>query len=109
MRVPRAVRPAPVRFGLAALPLLLLSACGPMPLAQAERECLQDARLAKQPRGQVAVVVNNKGQVATGLTVGISSDYLAGRDPAAVYDSCVQRKAGVAPSRPLYSFPEWKD
>ena len=34
------------------LPLL---ACGPVSLAQAERECLHQARLAQQPRGSVAV------------------------------------------------------
>ena len=37
--------------------LLLLVACGPIPLEEAERQCTEQARLAQQPRGTVGVVV----------------------------------------------------
>lgn len=91
----------------ALLPLVLLAGCGPMTLEDAERQCLERARLAQQPRGEVYVGGSTNGAVA-GLDVTISSDYLAGRDPSAVYDSCVMAKAGQPPSRPLYAMPGWK-
>lgn len=87
--------------------LLLIAGCGPMTLEQAERECFERARLAKQPRGEIFVGGSTNGSVA-GLDVTISSDYLAGRDPSAVYETCVMSKAGQPPSRPLYDMPGWK-
>lgn len=89
------------------IPLILLSACGPMPLEDAERQCFDRARLAQQPRGEVFVGGSTNGAVA-GLDVTISSDYLSGRDPSAVFDSCVMAKSGQPPSRPLYDMPGWK-
>ncbi|WP_103334502.1 hypothetical protein [Pseudotabrizicola formosa] len=89
------------------LPLMLL-ACGPIPVPQAERECLQRARLAQQPRGEAAVGFDSEGGMRTRFEMDITSDFITGRDPSAVYDSCVYQKSGQAPSRPLYSFPEWK-
>ncbi len=88
-------------------PLILLAGCGPMTLADAERDCFERARLAQQPRGSVMVGGTNHGAVA-GLDITISSDYLSGRDPSQVYDSCVMSKAGQPPSRPLYDMPGWK-
>ncbi len=89
----------------AGLVLVLLAACGPIPLAQAERECLQDARLAEQPRGYVFVDVGSDGKPAVSGEVGISTDFLAGRDPSQVYNACVKRKSGAFPSRPYYDIP----
>ena len=40
--------------------------------------------------------------------VSVSSDWLQGNDPAAVYDNCVFQKSGQPPSRPLYTRPDWK-
>lgn len=90
------------------IPLVLLVACGPISLPEAERQCFERARLAKQPRGEVAVGVNSKGKALAGLELEVSSDYIAGRDPAEVYQSCVMQKAGEMPSRPLYDRPDWK-
>ena len=42
-----------------------------------------------------------------GVEVEITSDYLLGKDPSAVYESCVMSKTGQAPSRPLYMRPDW--
>ena len=89
------------------LPLLLL-ACGPVPLPQAERECFQRARLAQQARGGVGAGVGSGGNAVGRIKLEVTSDYIMGRDPSAVYDSCVVQKSGQPPSRPLYSFPEWK-
>jgi hypothetical protein len=93
---------------LAPLALLLLTACGPMTLAEAERQCFERARLAQQPRGEVAVGVGSGGRTAAGFELNVSSDYIMGRDPAAVYETCVMSKAGEPPSRPLYARPDWK-
>lgn len=82
--------------------LLALAACGPIPLAQAEAECLERARLAEAPRGKVTFGVSTEGPYA-GAEVEVSSDYLQGKDPSQVYDQCVYQRAGQMPSRPYYS------
>lgn len=92
------------RFAL----LLMLAACGPVSFAQAERACLDRARLAQQPRGTVGVGVNSNGKTSGLLELQVSSDYLQGRDPSAVFDQCVLQKSGLPPSQPLYSRPDWK-
>ena len=85
--------------------------------AREDREELRDrrtllvherARLAQQPRGEVAVGVGPDGKARSSLKLEVTSDFIMGRDPSAVYDSCVYQKSGQVPSRPLYSFPEWK-
>lgn len=88
--------------------LLLLAACGPVTVQQAERQCFDRARLAAAPRGEVGFGVGSGGQVGANIELNISSDYIAGRDPSALFDACVYQKSGQPPSRPLYSFPEWK-
>lgn len=88
--------------------LLVLTACGPMTLAQAEHQCFERARLAKQPRGAVTVGASSDGRKAAGFELNVSSDFLLGKDPSAVYDSCVMSKAGQPPSRPLYMRPDWR-
>lgn len=85
-----------------------LAGCGPTTLAQAERQCFERARLAQQPRGEVSVGVGSGGRVAGGIELNVSSDYLLGRDPSAVYETCVVSKSGEPPSRPLYARPDWK-
>lgn len=90
---------------LALLLLLPLIACGPVSREQAERDCLHTARLAQQPRGSVGVGVDSNGKVQPQFDVTVSSDYLSGRDPSQVYDSCVMRKSGQMPSRPFTSIP----
>ncbi len=92
-----------------ALPLLaLLAACGPIPLEEAERRCTEQARLAQQPRGNVAVGVNSKGQTAANFELHVTSDYIMGRDPAEVYKSCVKSRSGQFPSRALQDQPGWR-
>jgi hypothetical protein len=88
-------------------PLVLLAACGPISLPHAEQQCFDEARLAKAPRGEVAIGAGTGGARAR-VTLDITSDFLAGRDPSAVYDQCVVRRSGQLPSRPLYSRPDWK-
>lgn len=87
---------------------LILAACGPVSVQQAERDCFERARLAQQPRGMIKVGGTSAGQVAGGLDLSVSSDYLLGKDPSAVFETCVMARSGQAPTRPLYDMPGWK-
>ena len=87
--------------------LALVAACGPVPVAQAEQECLESARLARAPGGAVWAGVNSEGQTGGGIELTITSDFLTGRDPSEVFNSCVMRRAGQFPSRPLALQPGW--
>ncbi len=84
-----------------------LAACGPVSVEQAERYCLERARGTLHPRGTVEVGGSTAGPVAR-VELDVSSDFLAGRDPSAVYQSCIIRKTGQAPRQPLYSIPGWR-
>jgi hypothetical protein len=80
-------------------PFALLIACGPIPVQQAERECVERARLAQKPQAEVFIGINNKGETLTGGSFGVSTDYLAGRDPSAVFTACVKSRSGQFPTR----------
>lgn len=86
------------------LPLVLLAACGPVSVEQAERTCLEEARLAQAPRGEVAVGVGTGGPRAR-VDITLSSDYVLQRDPETVFNACVNRKSGRLPTRPLAQQP----
>ena len=89
--------------------LVVLSACGPIPVEQAERQCLESAQLAQGPRGMVGVVADSEGKVGATFTLGVSLDYLAGTDPDEVYAKCVLNRSGQAPSRPFSSLPQLRN
>ncbi|NUB44382.1 hypothetical protein GEU84_008305 [Fertoebacter nigrum] len=91
----------------AILLLALLAACGPVSRETAEAQCFERARLAQQPRGMIGIGGGTYGLGAKG-EITITSDYLMGRDPAALYDSCVFQRSGEPPSQPLYTRPDWK-
>jgi hypothetical protein len=91
-------------FGLGLL--LVMQACGPMPLVQAEQACVADAQLAQRPRGSVAFGMGSGGQTAATISLGISTDYLQHRNPDDVFAACVQRRAGQPPTRPFSAMPE---
>lgn len=94
-------------IGLAGLGLLLLMAgCGPIPLAVAEQQCIETARLAQRPRGSIGFGADSNGNLGTSLSLSISSDFIRGRDPDQVYAACVQNKSGMYPSRPFSALPE---
>ncbi len=96
----------------ALVPLLAaLSACGPIPVDQAERVCLRDADLARAPRTDVTVGIGtgSGGTQSFGrIGMQISGDYIAGRDPAQVFDRCVMRRSGQMPQRGLADQPGWQ-
>lgn len=96
-------------LALALVPALLgLAACAPVPVAQAERGCLDEARGARAPQTEVGFGVGSHGVRGGFVQVGLSSDYIMGRDPAEVFNQCVQRRSGQMPSRPLYEQPGWR-
>lgn len=94
------------------LPLVAgFSGCGPVPVHQAEASCLRDAELAARPRGSVAVGAIGGGgstHAAGRVELELSSDYLRGRDPSSVFNSCVQRRSGEFPTRALVDQPGWR-
>jgi hypothetical protein len=93
-----------MRAALLLIPIVLMS-CGPVSLPQAERACVERARLAEKPKAEVFIGINNKGEVLRGGSFGVSTDYLAGRDPAAVYTQCVKSRSGQFPTRSYTEFP----
>lgn len=94
-----------MRQSLALLAVLPLIACGPVSLAQAERECFERARLAEQPRGELGVGIGPDGRRHGFGEITISSDYLQGKDPDQVYQNCVYHRSGEMPTRPYSSIP----
>lgn len=94
--------------GVIGLLLLAMAACGPVSREQAEASCFRRAELALHPRGFVDIGIGSGGRTYTGVEINASSDYIMGRDPAAVYQSCVLQKSGEAPLRPLYERPDWR-
>lgn len=78
-----------------------LAACGPVSPERAADMCEDRARAATGPTGEVGVGINNKGRTSGSFEIGITSDYIQGRDPYEVYQSCVRQKSGQGPIRPL--------
>jgi len=86
-------------LAILALPVALI-ACTTVSPERAADKCEERARSAQGPEGQVTVGANsNSGGFVSG-SVSINSDFLRGRDPVAVYESCVFRLTGELPIRP---------
>ncbi len=64
-------------------------------------DCTDRAREATKPSGAAKIGVNSSGKVSTGLSIALSSDFLARRAPEDVYNECVLKKSGLAPTEPL--------
>jgi hypothetical protein len=101
-----APRPA---YALCAALAALLAACGPIPVEQAERQCLQQVQPRSPISGEVGIGVGSGGRVLSNVDLDISvGAQLGTQDPAAIYDRCVYNKSGQPPTRPLYSRTDWK-
>ena len=87
--------------------LLPLAACGPVPLDQAERMCVEEANLARRPRGEIGLGLGSGGKAIGAFDVTVSTDFLLGRDPAQVFDACVKARSGQFPARSLDAQPGW--
>lgn len=80
--------------------LLALGACIPVSPQLAARQCEERARQADGPFGEVQVGIGSGG-ARSRVELGVTSDFLRGRDPYEVYDTCVREKTGQGPIRPL--------
>lgn len=90
-----------MRTGMIILTLAAgIAACGPISPERAADQCEERARDALGPTGEARIGTGTNG-TSVGLTIGITSDFIKGRDPQDVYQSCVLQKTGQAPIRPL--------
>ncbi|MFT6530781.1 MAG: hypothetical protein ACJASC_000300 [Limimaricola cinnabarinus] len=86
---------------LLALPLMA-GACTQTPLSplDAARVCEQRARAAQGPTGNVSIGASSRSGLSSGISIGVTDDYLRGRDPFEVYENCVVARSGQMPVRP---------
>ncbi len=80
---------------------VFLAACAtePMNPYRAADLCEQRARSAQGPTGQVQIGIGTGGRSGVGADISVTDDFIRGRDPLAVYESCVYRNTGEAPVR----------
>lgn len=78
-----------------------LAACAEMTPERAADRCEERARAAQGPEIGLVMGVNSNSGAFGGANVGISLDALQGRDPLAVYESCVMNLTGEPPIRPV--------
>ena len=88
--------------------LATLAACGPMPVRTAETQCLDAARKARAFSGEIGLGAGSGGRALSRVELNLNTNMLNARDPSAVFDACVMRKAGQPPHRPLHMIPDWK-
>ncbi len=81
--------------------LTLLAACGPVSPQRAADMCEDRANAAVGPTGEIGIGINNKGNTSGSFEIGVTSDFIQGRDPYQVYEDCVRQKTGQGPIRPL--------
>ena len=79
-----------------------LAACAPVPVdpLRVAQECEQRARRAQGPTGAIALGASTSDGPFVDSSITLSSDYLTGRDPMQVYESCVIERTGAPPVRP---------
>lgn len=78
-----------------------IAACGPISPEKAAERCEERARAAMGPTGEIGVGVSSHEGPKTRLKVEVTTDYLRGRDPFEVYDTCVRNLTGQGPVRPV--------
>ena len=83
------------------LSTIVLAGCEPRVLTpeEAAQQCEQRARAAQGPTGAVTLGVNSNSGPYSAVSVGVTGDYLAGRDPVQIYRDCVVRRTGQEPYR----------
>ena len=81
----------------------LLAACAPPPPMDPVRAaaiCDQQARAAQGPTGEITIGASSDDGPYLDTEIGLSSDFLTGRDPVEVYEQCVLARTGAPPIRP---------
>ncbi len=89
-------------LSFAAVALTALAGCDlpPPDPEKAAQQCEERARKAQGPTGNITVGTNSRTGGFFEGSIGVTSDFLRGDDPVAVYQSCVLRLTGQAPIRP---------
>jgi hypothetical protein len=83
--------------------LSVLAACGAPTRPSAPQvggKSRPEARGAAGPAGQVAVGGYSSNGLRSGISIGVTDDFLRGHDPAVVYAACYIRLTGAAPLTP---------
>lgn len=91
-----------IKRGLIIGAIGLLGACETTPPTpeQAAQRCEQRAQAAQAPDVSGVVGISNRSGPSVGISIGVSSDLLRGRDPLDVYEECVIELTGEPPIRP---------
>ncbi len=90
-----------MKYSAALSLLILLGACSSqMTPDQAADYCEERARGAQGPSGEISIGANSETGPFVGGSIEVTSDYLNGRDPMAVYETCVIQRTGELPIRP---------
>jgi hypothetical protein len=81
---------------------LVLAACEPVPVdpERAAQLCEERAQAAQGPTGSVTIGASSEDGLFSGAEIGLSGDFLTGRDPQEVYRECVIARTGALPIRP---------
>lgn len=81
--------------------VLALTACNiPVSPQQAADRCEDRARAAQAPEGSLSIGTNSNTGPFASASVSVSSDFVRGTDPVALYESCVFNLTGELPIRP---------
>lgn len=87
---------------IAVLSLTTIAACAPRPVdpERVAQQCEERARAAQGPTGSMTLGLNSRSGPSVGASIGVTGDFLAGRDPMQVYIDCVMQRTGQPPIRP---------
>ncbi len=80
---------------------MALTACSPVTPQQAADRCEERARAAQAPDVDLTVGASSNDGGFASASIGVSADFLRGRDPLEVYESCVVGLTGDLPIRPV--------
>ena len=85
-----------------ALLFLVLAGCTPVLVSpeQVVEICQEKARSAQGPTGSASVGTNSRTGGFGSVEIGISSDFITGRDPVKVYEQCFYDRTGAFPILP---------
>lgn len=80
---------------------VVMGACAvPLSPERAAEICEERARDAQGPTGSVTLGTNSRTGGFGRVEIGVTSDFISGRDPIEVYEECVFDRTGAAPIRP---------
>ena len=89
--------PGVIRFAPISLLLFGAACAGPITTEEALKQCAARAEAAKGPKGIFGVGFSSRGGVSTGIGISVTGDFLRGRAPEEVFETCVIDKTGSPP------------